>query len=378
MQRSGIISRVYGAYYDILELPELTRTRRGRLRGKLRLEKGRPENARERHLLIVGDRVSFEEDPGAPDVAIEAMLPRRNAVHRGGAYEDHALGANIDQAAAVISLAQPGPRWGFLDRFLASCYAGEAPAWIVFTKADLAPDEPEAAEIYEMIDVYRALGYRTFLLDLLRGEPAAELAELRRLIASGVTLLAGPSGAGKSSLLNLLLGRTLQRTGEISASTGKGRHTTTNSSLYYEPDSRALLIDTPGVKEWGLHHLDRRIILESFPELHAVAGDCRYADCDHGPAARDCAVQDVLRRSRERALAVYAAADAADEADEADETLRDQSEAAPDDAGLIHPDRYRSLAALLESLEYTDRIRTGDYIKPTGRVRTGRLRSPDG
>jgi ribosome biogenesis GTPase / thiamine phosphate phosphatase len=364
MERSGIISRVYGAYYDILELPDLSRTRRGRLRGRLRLEKGRPENARERHLLIVGDRVNFLEDPGAEDVAIEALLPRRNAIRRGGAYEDHALGANIDQAAAVISLAQPGPRWGFLDRFLASCYAGDAPAWIVFTKADLAPAEPNAAEIFEMIALYRALGYRTFLLDLLLGQPADELAELRRLIARGVTLLAGPSGAGKSSLLNLLLGRTLQRTGEISASTGKGRHTTTNSSLYYESDSSALLIDTPGVKEWGLHHLDRRTILESFPELHAVSGECRYADCDHAPGARDCAVQALLRRSRERALAAYADEDAVDKADDTD-------------AGLIHPDRYRSLAALLESLEYTDRIRTGDYIKPTGRVRTGRLRSPD-
>ncbi|MEQ9366768.1 MAG: ribosome small subunit-dependent GTPase A [Leptospirales bacterium] len=395
--QTGIISRIYGAYYNVRPLPDLGDEVSGQLRGRLRLEsrstakktsasgksKAHGETMRERHLLIVGDHVLYSaaDETGkkrrpssgnaaaqkrGDSITIHSLETRRNAVYRSSASELHALGANLDLAIVLMSLNQPRPRWGFLDRFLASCHAGGVPARIVFSKPDLVEAEDQA-DLERMIALYReGLGYPVTILDLLRAEPASELQDLTQAVESGVTLLAGHSGTGKSTLTNLLLGGRMQKTGSISESSGKGRHTTTNSRLMLSEDRRMFLIDTPGVKEWGVQHLSPAEILASFPEIEPATRECRFRDCTHQPEQDGCAIQELLARSRD----LYAEYFENFEQIESDPNVA----VPPHSEECVHPERLRSLHAMLDSLEYSLKIRTGDFIKATGRARNGRIK----
>lgn len=392
--QTGIISRIYGAYYNLRPLPGLEGELSGQLRGRLRLESrstkkksaAKPwgESMRQRHLLIVGDHVKYSisdradkmksgpaasaESPGATAVTIDSLETRRNAVYRSTASELHALGANLDRAIVLMSLNQPRPRWGFLDRFLASCHAGGVPAHIVFSKPDLV-EELDRADLERMIALYRdGLGYGVSVIDLVHEEPASEVESLVRAVQSGVTLLAGHSGTGKSTLTNLLLGGRVQKTGSISESSGKGRHTTTNSRMMISADHRMFLIDTPGVKEWGVLHLSPDEILTSFPEIEPATRECRFRDCTHQREQDGCAVQELLLRSRDLYAEYF---------DNIEEIEKDPNVAIPPySTECVHPERLRSLEAMLDSLHYSLKIRTGDFIKATGRMRNGRIK-PD-
>ncbi len=320
---------------------ERDREIRARLRGKLRLEKARPEHHRMRNLIMVGDHVHYRlEDSG--EALIEAVVPRKNDLCRASPSEIQALGANLDRALLVVSLTNPPPRYHFVDRFLASCHAGAVEAQILFTKPDMLENSQAKKEAEGMIDLYKNLGYSVYSFDLLNQQPVSEKERLWTALKEGVTILAGQSGTGKSTLLNLLAGSALQRIGELSVHK-KGRHTTTNSCLIVS--GNAMFIDTPGVKEWGLAHLTRRDIVDSFPEISAVSDDCQYADCEHMPDSRGCAVH----------------------------TLFNEETADPGRISL-QPERLDSLLAMINSLENPDKIRMGDYIKPTGRHRFGRIR----
>lgn len=356
--KEAIISRVYGAYYAIRPLDDLEREIRGRLRGKLRLEKSRPEHSKSRHLLIVGDRVSYSMDTGqardkSEEAIIHELLDRRNAVFRASPYEEHALGANLDRAIVVMSVSSPPHRQGFLDRFLASCHSGNVTPCILFTKIDLLDSigEDERDDALELMALYEHLGYDVFRLDQLNMEIENDesFKTISDTISHGTTLLAGNSGTGKSTFLNHILGHEIQKTNDVSDSSGKGKHTTTNSSLFLHPNGRAMIIDTPGVKEWGVNHLSREDIILSFPELSDRASECKFRNCDHSEGVDGCAVQEAIEKSID--------------AVENDE-----------DDWIIHPNRLKSLYSIIESLENPDRVRTGDYIKPTGRLRNQNMR----
>ena len=349
--RTGIVSTNYGTYYNIRPLPALEPEQRGRLRGKLRLAKSRSDNPKQRHLIMIGDRVTFRGASGDSEVVIDQVLPRDNAIHRASAHEHQALGANLDRALLVTTLPRPEPNFRFVDRFLASCHAGKVEPLLLFTKPDLLDPDNEPDLKLPLVALYRKLGFRTFVANLTATEPQDELSSLEHTMATGTTLLAGRSGTGKSTLINRLVGRDVQRVASVSNSTKKGRHTTTNSTLIVHNDRKALFIDTPGIKEWGVNHLNRRQIMESFPELTPHAKDCPFANCDHQPGDLECAVQAFIRRNIER----YNSLDPDDEAGF--------------QACDFHLERLSSLDAMIESLDRFDRIRTGDYIKPTGRMR---------
>lgn len=374
-RKRAVVSRIFGAYYDLLPLPELEPELRGRLRGRLRLEdrsedtsSRRPgEDAmRRRHLLIVGDHVDYSVDAKQEHAAIvEELRERDNVVYRAQGHELHSLGANLDRAVAVISLAQPAPRWGFLDRFLASCASGGVEAHIVFSKIDAVAEE-DAPDIERLIALYRRLGYGVYVLNLLAPEKhSGDVARITAITRKGVTMLAGQSGTGKSTLLNLLLGREVQETAEVSDSTGKGRHTTTNSRLFVHANRTAMFIDTPGVKDWGVQHISRAELLAGYPELRPAFDECEFRDCLHESDSRGCAVQAVLQKSREFYREYY---------EKIEDIEADPNVAVPPhEAGTVHPERRRSLDAMIDSLKYSLKVRTGDYIKATGRVRTGRI-----
>lgn len=355
VRKRAIVSRVFGAYYEVRDASDPEETYLAVLRGKLRLEKRNKENRRFRHLLMPGDlvetfvstRTADSNSESEKEARIESLEPRKNALFRSSPHEDHGLGANLDLAVCVISLADPRPRFGFLDRFLTSCQSGNVTPLILFTKQDRfesMEDEFIKEEIQERVEDYKRLGYRPGIVNLLSSEDQPDLMDLQEKLSSGVTLLAGNSGTGKSTLINRLMGYDAQKTSNISDSSGKGKHTTTNSTMFLYPPTGSFIIDTPGVKEWGVHHLDRQGIFESFRELSPFAHQCKFRNCDHSENVEGCEVQNALDRSIEY-------------------------EQTGEGERIIHPGRLQSLMSMLESLEMPDRIRTGDYIKPTGRMR---------
>ncbi|MCB1172868.1 MAG: ribosome small subunit-dependent GTPase A [Leptospiraceae bacterium] len=339
---TGVISCIYGAWCEIMPLdlqrglctlppegPLLARVR-GRLRQK--------ERGRERHLLAVGDLVHYQIDPHNPEhFVIQDRLDRKNHILRSNEREQHILGSNLDRAALVMSLAEPQLRPGMVDRFLCACFQGAVQPVLIFTKSDLYDFEADVLQFKQLQAVYQSLGLATFTTNLLQPTSAA-VRQLMSMLDTGRSLLCGFSGTGKSTLLNLLLGQQVQKTATISKSTRKGRHTTTNSTLFLKSDSGAGIIDTPGVREWGLADLTKSDIWDCYPELARFLGQCRFRNCEHTEDSLDCAVQDFLDQSLQQWLASSAT--------ETCGSLRPGLQ-----AGWMHPIRIKNLVQILNSLQ---------------------------
>jgi ribosome biogenesis GTPase / thiamine phosphate phosphatase len=230
---------------------------------------------RETNPVAVGDVVRVERT-GEGTCAIVEVEPRRSALLRPeiwGRWKRQVLVANPDNAILVFAYRDPPPAAGLVDRLLFACHAGSVTATLVFNKADLdASPETEA-----LVVLYERLGYRVLRTSALRGDLVEEL---RALVAGRCTVFAGPSGSGKSSLINRVLPGVTLRTGEISRATGKGQHTTTASQLVRDPLTGGYVIDTPGVREFGIAGIDPREAALHFPEFPAP-GTCRFDDCRH-------------------------------------------------------------------------------------------------
>lgn len=229
--------------------------------------------------LAVGDEALIQPLDGGR-ASILARLPRRNALARrsaGWKPGKHAAGqtlaANLDLLAAVFPAA-PAPRWGLLDRLLVSAEACEIPALICITKLDLADD---LAEIEPVLQDYRAIGYPVTLTSAASG---AGLDELRRALGGGVCALIGKSGVGKTSLLNALQPGLGLRVQALSRATQKGLHTTTHVEMF--DLGGAHLVDTPGLREFGLWEIDAEALAWGFPEMRPYLGACKFgASCRH-------------------------------------------------------------------------------------------------
>ena len=242
-----------------------------RIRGKLRLD-----GVKETNPVAVGDRVEIDEITRT----IMRILPRRNHIVRSSTRKKghgHVLAANIDQALMVATLSRPRTSLGFIDRFLLTCEAFEIPQIVVFNKSDLLDDD-DREMCAAILDIYGSLGIRTFLISAKQDAGLdALIAELR----GKTTLFAGHSGTGKSTLLNRLVPAARQSVGDISDYSEKGVHTTTFAEMF-RMDPSTWLIDTPGVKEWGLLDIAPEEISGFFPEMRALRSDCRFgARCLH-------------------------------------------------------------------------------------------------
>lgn len=277
---TATVVRATGSWYDVLHDGETVRCR---IRGRLRLKGVRSTNP-----VVVGDEVACEADEGG-DYVIADILPRRNYVIRRASNlskESHIIAANVDQALLMASLRSPETPTEFVDRFLVTCETYKVPVTILLSKLDLQ----DAEAVAEFRAVYEGAGYRVLEVSVREGRGVEEV---RELLAGRTTLVSGNSGVGKSTLIQAIDPSLDIRTGEISESHHKGRHTTTFSTMYPLAGGGAV-IDTPGIKGFGLIDIDEAELWHYFPEMMRVAPACRFYNCTHTHEP-GCAVTEAVK-----------------------------------------------------------------------------------
>lgn len=287
---TGVVVRATGSWYEVLSGGERLQCR---IRGKLRLKGVRSTNP-----VVVGDEVSCLTDEQGSHVIID-ITPRRNYVIRRASNlskESHIIAANIDRALLIVTLHSPATPREFVDRFLVTCEAYKIPVTIALGKADTLTGK-YGDEAEEFCAIYRDAGYDVVRLSSTTGEGVEHIASM---LSGRTTLVAGNSGVGKSTLIGTIAPDVEIRTGEISESHHKGKHTTTFSTMYRIGDG--YIIDTPGIKGFGLIDIDDRELCRYFPEMMRLAPDCRFYNCTHthepGCAVRSAVEEGMVAWSR--------------------------------------------------------------------------------
>lgn len=266
-----------GSHYLLSELPEWNLFP-AVLRGKVRLAHSSATNP-----VAVGDRVRYEMDASEASETNPALIteifPRENYLIRKStnlSRQAHVIAANVDQAVLAVSIYFPEIKLPFLDRLLVTCEVYKVPVIIALNKVDMYRAEaPEAVEDFKRI--YTGAGYRVIETSARTGEG---IDELRRLCEGRVNLISGESGVGKSSIIRALDPSLDPKVGRISEAHLQGKHTT---SLYemYRLSSGGFIIDTPGLRGFGLVDLEKEEIGKYFPEMLRVTDDCRFVPCTH-------------------------------------------------------------------------------------------------
>ena len=283
MQRvEGLVMRATGSWYEVLHEGEVLRCR---MRGKLRLRGVRSTNP-----VVVGDTVHCESGEDGEWVIVD-IAPRHNYIIRRASNlskESHIIASNIDRAMLVVTLVEPITAVEFIDRFLVTCEAYKVPVTILLAKIDLLQDNPET--IAEFHRIYEGAGYEVIDISATEG---TGVERVKSMLSGKTTLLSGNSGVGKSTLIGAIDPTIDIRTGEISDSFHKGKHTTTFSTMYRVADG--YIIDTPGVKGFGLIDIDDKELWHYFPEMISRAGECKFFNCTHTHEPH-CAVIGAVKR----------------------------------------------------------------------------------
>lgn len=224
---------------------------------------------RKRSDFACGDFVEIQQI-NRNQAVIERLLPRQNLLYRQDAYKSKILAANVSQLIIVLA-ATPSPNEVLLQRALIAAEAAHIRTVIVLNKNDL----PETAIWREKLSFYQTLGYAIVELSALH-----DSGSLKPFLHAHTNLLLGQSGMGKSTLTNALLGENRARTSDISTALDSGKHTTTHAQLY-DLDEQTQLIDSPGLQEFGLHHIQSCDLPKYFPDLRHLIGQCRFHNCTH-------------------------------------------------------------------------------------------------
>ena len=286
IQGEATVVKNAGSHYLLSALP-LWEVFPATLRGRIRLKASEITNP-----IAVGDRVRYcIEDDGS--ATITEILPRDNYVIRRStnlSRQAHIIAANVDRAYLIVSLYFPEVKLPFLDRILVTCGLYGIPATIVLSKVDMYRDEaPEAVAAFKAI--YRSAGYPVLETSVRTGEGVEEL---REACKGRVNLFSGESGVGKSSLIKALDPALDPKIGAISTAHLQGKHTT---SLYemYPLATGGYVIDSPGIRGFGLVDVEKEEIYKYFPEMLRVSADCRFTPCTHTHEP-GCAVKAAVDR----------------------------------------------------------------------------------
>ena len=303
MPNSATVVKNAGSHYLLSALPEWNPFP-AVLRGKVRLERSVATNP-----VAVGDHVVYETDAAGGPAVIKEILPRSNYVIRRStnlSRQAHIIAANLDRAIIVVTLYFPEIKLPFLDRLLVTCEVYGVRPVIVLNKLDIYR-ELAREQVDAFCGIYRGAGYAVLECSALTGEG---IDELRTVCSEGTSLLSGESGVGKSSVIKALDPSLDPKIGRISEAHLQGKHTT---SLYemYPLQGGGFIVDTPGLRGFGLVDLEKEEISKYFPEMLRVADKCRFIPCTHTHEP-GCAVKQAL------------------------------------EDGLISPERYNSYLGMLE------------------------------
>jgi len=284
---TGRILKSTGSFYKVLIGEEIHKLKLG---GRLRLEELKHTNP-----VSVGDEVVISDEGLIIDI-----LPRKNYLIRKStnlSKQTHIIASNIDQLWIVATLKNPRTSTGFINRVLVTAEAYNIPARVLFNKKDLLNNQ-DREDAHYMAEIFSSLGYPCYLVSSFDEQ---DIAFLREQLKNKTSLFTGHSGVGKSSLLNAIDPNLKLRTGEISKKFNKGKHTTTNAEMH-QLHFGGYVIDTPGIKEFGLVNMEKTEIGDYFPEILKIKSQCRFNNCLHinepGCAVMEAVEQDSIAAFR--------------------------------------------------------------------------------
>lgn len=282
----GVVIKSTGRHYKVLD--SAGNIIDSSIRGKLRTREFEITNP-----VAVGDNVNFEREPTTGHGLITEVLPRRNYILRKSSNlskQSQIIAANIDQAVLMITIALPETPVEFIDRFLITAEAYRIPASIIINKTDLY-DEERTRKMEHLELMYKKIGYECIRLSLKHND---NIESVTTLLQDKITLISGYSGVGKTTLLNTLNPALKLKTGEISDYHKQGKHITTFPEMH-KMSFGGLVIDTPGIRGFGIVDMDRNEIYHFFREIFRISRDCRYNNCLHLDEP-GCAVTEAVKK----------------------------------------------------------------------------------
>ncbi len=291
--KEGVVIKSTGSWYIVKTDDEDPVS--CKIKGKFRLNELKSTNP-----VAVGDKVMYSVDESTGTGVIEEILQRRNYIVRRASNlsrQTQILAANIDQAIIVATINYPVTTPVFIDRLLASTEAYGIPATIIFNKTDRY-DHYHKDQLEEIMGIYEKIGYDVLTTSAKHDE---NMGSVKNLLKDKVSLLAGHSGVGKSTLVNKVEPSLNLKTGRISERHHTGRHTTTFAEMH--PLSfGGYIIDTPGIRGFGLFNIEKEELAHYFKEIFKVASNCRYYNCTHlhepGCAVKEAMDKGVIAASR--------------------------------------------------------------------------------
>ena len=280
----GLVIKSTGSWYLVKTIDN--KLINCKIKGKFRLQGIKTTNP-----VAVGDKVELDHTEGQDVGVIHKISPRENHIIRKStklSKVSHIIAANIDLALLIVTIREPRITTGFIDRFLVTAEAYHIPAALVFNKIDIY-NEKDNTRLDELCQIYEDAEYKTFRVSALKGRNISSLIEE---ITNKVCLFSGVSGVGKSALVNAIEPGLTLKTGDISNYHKKGKHTTTFPEMH--PLSfGGYIIDTPGIREFGLVEFRKGEIAERFPEFRRHQHDCRFNNCTHIHEP-GCAVKEAI------------------------------------------------------------------------------------
>ena len=283
----GLVIKSTGKWYTVKDL-ETEKTVSCNIRGKLRIKGIKSTNP-----VAVGDLVEYYMPENSETGVIKKIHNRKNYIIRKStnlSKQTQVLAANIDQAILMATIAYPETYPVFIDRFLISAEAYSIPAKLIFNKTDLYNKE-QNQYLNTLIEIYQNAGYECFPISVIN---KTNIDTIKNLLKDKISVISGNSGVGKSSLINLIDSRLDLKTSEISDYHKSGKHTTTFAEMF-ELSIGGYIIDTPGIRGFGLYDIKKEELFHYIPEIFKISENCKYHNCTHVHEP-GCAVQEAVRQ----------------------------------------------------------------------------------